>query len=193
MADIRIRDGTVSTIDAEAEDENFEQERFAQEEHGYSYYVRQSIVVLITRLLFLGLIAAFAHSLTLAPFVSNLENSFLTALGLTWAVQLVISAVSLFIVLQWIKTTYVIRPQAITEHRGIITVTEKDYSTERIESVIVQQSIWGKIFNYGTIVVFNPVLKEDLQLIDIPHPFLYARVIGERQSKESVRFFPKRT
>ena len=83
-------------------------------------------------------------------------------------------------------------PYEIIEENGIIRIVETAFSTERIETVKVSQNLWGRIFNYGTLIVYNPVLKADLTLFNIPAPYKYAEIIESREAKETVRFFPKR-
>ena len=183
-----------------SQDEEFEEEKvlIGDQDGGYSYYVRQSIFILIIRLILGEAFIGLLFFLVRFPVITNTEPlNFYYLSGIAYAlvvaaIQIANIIIILYINLTWLRTTYTVRQKDIIVHRGIIHVTEVEYSTERIETVNVDQGIIGRIFNYGSVRVFNPVLKEDVVLENIPSPYLYAAVIANHQPKEVVRFFPQR-
>ncbi|MBI3261122.1 PH domain-containing protein [Candidatus Berkelbacteria bacterium] len=165
----------------------------------FSYPLRTSLILLLIQLSSLQLILGSASLLTRYPLIAiaDVINPVMSA-GFLYSVltigfQLINLIFVIWMVLTWAQTTFIIRPKEIVIHRGIWRITENAYSTERIEEVDVDQSLWGRLFNYGTLRVYNPMLKVDLVLPNIPDPNTYAQVIKRSQSKEIVRFYPKRT
>lgn len=181
------------------EDEEFEQEKVVREAEDFCYYIRQSTVVLIFKLLFVQLVVIGAQIVASGTLYLSQSNgitatdfgmgSSITAIVVIQCINLI---ATIFLTLHWVKTIYVIRPKSITEHTGIVAFVENEYSTERVESVNVKQSIFGKIFNYGTIQIFSPVQKADFNLEDIPHPYTYAHIISKHPTKDTIRFIPHR-
>jgi hypothetical protein len=48
-----------------------------------------------------------------------------------------------------------------------------------VETVTIEQGLLGRVFNFGTLAIFNPVLNQDcLYLEDIPNPHKYAKILG---------------
>lgn len=164
----------------------------------FSYPLRTSLILLLIQLSALQLILGSASLLSRYPLIAIADTiepvmsaGFLYAV-LTIGFQFINLIFVIWMVLTWAQTTFIIRPKEIVIHRGIWRITENAYSTERIEEVDVDQSFWGRLFNYGTLRVYNPMLKVDLLLSNIPDPHTYAQVIKRSQSKEIVRFYPKR-
>lgn len=179
------------------DEEEYEDEKPVQEAEQFCYYVRQSEFILLLRLAISQLVGAVGF-MTLVFIVTQYQNT----LAAVWTIgslifvsvtlmQAVNLLVVLFLVLSWLKSVFVIRVDRIIVRRGIFHVVDREYSTQRVESVNVSQGILGRVFGYGTVTMFNPVLKEDMVLENIPHPYIYAQVIAKRQAKEAVRFFPR--
>lgn len=164
----------------------------------FSYPVRTSLILLIVQLVVLQVVLGTASLLTRYPLIALadaiepvMSAGFLYAV-LTIGFQIFNLTFVIWMVLTWAQTMFIIRPKEIVIHRGIWRITENAYSTERIEEVDVDQSFLGRLFNYGTLRVYNPMLKMDLILPNIPDPHTYAEVVKRSQSKEIVRFYPKR-
>lgn len=96
------------------------------------------------------------------------------------AVWLPVIALLIFTVVSWLKRALiemVCTNKRVVKRTGIINVTTEELHRERIESVEIRQSIFGRIFNYGDIlfsgtgtskVVFNFINQPRLmkQIID---------------------------
>lgn len=156
----------------------------------YSYPLRTSLAVLITRVIGVQ-VATFVLILILSgPLVviADFANDYLIQIFLLSLILLILITVNtvgiLLIFFKWIGRIYMIRSKEIVAQTGIWSVKETIYSTERIGKVDVQQSIWGKLFNYGTILVIDSFTREEFFLENVPDPFLYADVIKHAESKE---------
>lgn len=96
------------------------------------------------------------------------------------AVWLPVIALLIFTVVSWLKRSLiemVCTNKRVVKRTGIINVTTEELNRERIESVEIRQSIFGRLFNYGDIlfsgtgtskVVFNFINQPRLmkQIID---------------------------
>ena len=98
----------------------------------------------------------------------------------------------LYIVLNWLYEFYITQPSGIIVRRGIIFSKEIQYSLGAIQSIGVQQGILGRIFNFGTVILYNPVLKSDLKLEFIHNPYGEAQFIQKiHPNPEIIHFLPK--
>lgn len=163
----------------------------------YSYPIHTSSVIVVFRIIGIQLFVGFLSLLLTLPLIAFKEviTPYIPIIILYAFLSIGIQTINMILLvitfLQWIRMVYIIRPNEIIEQKGIWHIRENIYSTDKIEAVSVDQSIWGRIFNYGTIRIVNPVLNEDLFLEDISDPFTYADVIRQSKSKETIRFIPK--
>lgn len=163
----------------------------------YSYPIHTSTAVVVFRIIGIQLFVGFLSLLLTLPLVAFKEmiTPYIPIIMLYAFLSIGIQTLNMILLvltfLEWIRMIYIIRPNEIIEQKGIWHIKENVYSTDKIEGVTVDQGIIGRIFNYGTIKIVNPVLGEDLYLVDIPDPFTYADVIRQSKSKETIRFLPK--
>ncbi len=72
--------------------------------------------------------------------------------------------------LGWANEYYLIRTSSIVHHIGVFKVLEEEYSLRNIEALTMEQGFWQRVFNYGTIHFFSPVLKQEYYLNNINRP-----------------------
>jgi uncharacterized membrane protein YdbT with pleckstrin-like domain len=80
------------------------------------------------------------------------------------------TAILIAIVLQWFYEFYEIKKDIIVHTNGVFKRKEDIYSLKTIEAGNVEQTLPGKLFNYGTVKIYSPVLKREYSLVDIPNP-----------------------
>lgn len=85
----------------------------------------------------------------------------------------------LFAAISWVVTRYELREGEIRFRYGILFTEEKIYIIKYAQEVVCDQSLFGRIFNYGTIQIYNPVLKETVYLDSVPDPHKYVEIIKE--------------
>ena len=90
------------------------------------------------------------------------------------------SLVQIFILLQlifkWKGLSYYIINEHLVKKEGIFTITENNYDLKNIRSVTVHQSILGKIFRYGNVVLeisASGGYKEKLTISFVSNPQRY--------------------
>ncbi len=159
----------------------------------FTLTLRQSIVCLSLRMVFLQFIFAFAyfpiiffpHFMPVTQEVKLFAYSFSTAAF----VPLVLVQIYLviLIILRWFTQYYVIRPGEILFRSGIFSRKEKTYLLKHIESVTCNQNFMERIFNYGTIQLYNPILRLYIHVDRINNPRKYVQVIEDAAKVESAQ------
>ena len=156
--------------------------------------IRKSILFLIGELFlceffFLGVYIVFELS---TLFINNANTSTLSLLQADWIGILILSGLTMIqmlcvtiIVLQWVNNSYEIRNEDIIHRQGLFRTQENTYAFQNFTAAEVSQSIFGKIFNYGSIKIYNPAIQHQLIMKDITSPLKYSKTITENLAKDS--------
>lgn len=148
--------------------------------------IRQSISFLIFRLIVLEIISAvliiFFYS-SLVP-TGIIKNVFGNNYGLYNTVLLIIFVAGktlfmTYIVIVWLNEYYEITPKEIIHKAGLIFRKEEKHVLAHIDSIELQQSLLGRIFNYGNLILFNWVLEKNTLLYIIHNPKKYLRILQD--------------
>lgn len=138
---------------------------------------RPSAVILISRLIIVEIGALLVYSLVKIPqiiFSLELGTLLQTTNLISWLLILLLSIGQMVIVtmtvLAWANEYYMIRSGSIIHHLGVFKTVEEEYSLRNIEALTLEQSFWQKMYNYGTIHFFSPVLKQEYFLTNISNP-----------------------
>ena len=84
------------------------------------------------------------------------------------------------ITLSWANNTYYLTQKHIIQRRGILHVEEDVFHFDNIRSISINQSILGKIFNYGDIILKTSAsggYQGDVVMIGISDPKRYKEII----------------
>lgn len=160
------------------------------------HHIRESIMLLVCKIflafLFLdGIYITALFILSINPwsqYYSPIFNSLIFGFLVKFLLHL---SIIFYIVLRWATTVYYISERQIILHSGIIDVDEDIYELSHIRTVKLHQSILGKIFNYGTIVVTIAVsgYHENRTLSGISDPNKYEHILREHiQAKLDVTY-----
>lgn len=157
--------------------------------------LRESIILIIMRiifteaifglsLLFFSVLFFFLNSHTNITFLSGLYfivfiGGFLINIGI------VIS-----IALKWNSEYTEISKGKVVRYSGILHRKEQTYACNFVEGAKLEQSLFGLFFNYGTIELYDPALKEQVYLLNIPNPKKYSEGIQNIVSKEKDKPMP---
>jgi len=85
----------------------------------------------------------------------------------------------MMIVLRWVNTEYRIEGGSLITKKGIVSIKEKTYALDNVETVEVEQDLLGRIFQYGTVSLFSPLFTEQVYLLNIPHPQKFASEVKQ--------------
>ena len=157
------------------------------------HHIHDSAVLLAARVIF----AFLGHRNALLYFYLF---SFFTELGLSIQYQrsyiILFSSLLKFIlqiyyvvyvVLSWVKNNFYITEDKLVHCKGILTVDEEIYDISSIRSVKSHQSLVGRIFNYGNVVVevsASGGFHKDILLRGIVNPKKYERILNEYLEKK---------
>ena len=92
-----------------------------------------------------------------------------------------------YVVLSWVKNNFYITEDKLVHCKGILTVDEEIYDISSIRSVKSHQSLVGRIFNYGNVVVevsASGGFHKDILLRGIVNPKKYERILNEYLEKK---------
>lgn len=155
--------------------------------------VRLSISLLLLKLLFVEVVAAasviFFYSVLL-PYEGMLfQNVGMGFFNLPFYVALVIvkTFITFFIILQWLNEYYEITSTVLYHRRGLLFKVEEQYPLENMQRLEIFQSFFGKLFNYGTISLYDPRRKWYEDMSYIHNPMRYAKILEDLIPSADVR------
>ena len=103
-----------------------------------------------------------------------------------WASMLLLLMVVYFGLTAWVRfisTEYGVTNKRVVMKSGLIQRDAFDTFLTRVEGIKVQQSILGRILNYGTLVVVGTGGTQDA-FYSVPSPLHFRRVIQEQMDRE---------
>lgn len=157
--------------------------------------LRESIVIILFRLISTEAIFGLSIFLLsiLFPYLSPITNttdfSGLYFIVLTVGFLINIGIVIL-IALKWNSEYAEVSKDGIIKHSGILHRKEQKYACNFIEGAKLEQSLLGLLFNYGTIELYDPALKEQVYLLNIANPKRYSEAVQNIVSKQKNKPMP---
>jgi len=157
--------------------------------------VRESIVLIIIRLIFTEAIfglSLFFLSVLYSSLTSYLNTTYLSSLyALVLVVGFLINiGIVILITLKRNSEYTEVSKEGVTKHGGILQRKEQKYACHFVEGTKLRQSFLGLLFNYGTIELYDPALKEQVYLLNIANPKRYSKTIQNILSKEKNQPIP---
>lgn len=166
-----------------------------KEKEQYKLIFRESLVLIVLRILLAELLFTVVLILSSSVFsllgryvevFNNLSLNLIVLLSLL----LVNVIIVVFIVLKWQSEYAELARGALTKHTGILNKREQKYACNFVEVITMNQSALGMIFDYGTIELYDPAIKEQIYLVNIASPRKYRELIEERFSKDRPQGIP---
>lgn len=145
--------------------------------------IRQSISFLLLKLVLIDILAVLALILFFSSFVSpnlSLEIRLLLFSYNTFyflGVVLLKLFFSLFAVLQWLFEYYEIWPNKVTHKKGIIWTRKEDHELRDIKYLGLEQGLFGRLLNFGTITLFDWKNEAEATLYLIHNPKKYYQLL----------------
>ena len=145
----------------------------------------QSMVCLSLRMVFLQILFAFVYFpfIFIPHFLPFTQEIKLFAYSFSTAAFVPLVLIQIYfvthLILRWFTQSYVIRPGEILFRSGIFSRKEKIYLLKHIESVTCNQNILERVCKYGTIQLYNPILRKYIHVDAVNNPRKYVRVIEE--------------
>lgn len=148
--------------------------------------IRQSISILLLRLVLVEILSAVSviifHTLTISTNITDIagninDNFSLFNIPIFLLLVFIKTCLMAFIIIQWVSEYYEITPKEIIYKRGFIFKKEQRHKIDHLSSLEIDQGILGKIFNYGTIKLFNWSTEKNLSFYLIHNPMKYHHIL----------------
>lgn len=144
--------------------------------------IRQSIFFLLLKLIILEVFAG-ASIIAFNTFfnISNIPafNAPFGLFNIPVFILLVIgkTLLTIFIVIQWVNEYYEITPTEVHHRKGLIFQKQERYTLAHLGRLSVEQGIFGRIFNFGSIKLYDWVLEKDATLYLVHNPMKYQAIL----------------
>lgn len=145
--------------------------------------IRLSISFLIIKLLLLEFLAAvfiltFSFPFSYLDAALGLSQIFYSPQNIFLIIFIIIkSYLSFIVIFQWLNEYYEITPTKIVYRKGFIFHKIDHYNFSHIKSIGFHQGLLGKIFNFGTIHMYDWFNREKVYLYLIHNPKRYFHII----------------
>jgi membrane protein YdbS with pleckstrin-like domain len=146
--------------------------------------VRKSVVLLITYLILLDTMFLL---LFVALFLPNLVNSAQGAIQPFSSIVAYIAiaglglkiSTSIWVIMQWLSEYYEIHPQEIVHRRGVFMQHREVFNVRDVKSMTIKQNLLGRMFRFGTVILFNPALDQKIAIHDVTNPHKHLEMIAQ--------------
>lgn len=167
--------------------------------------IRQSIAVLLTKLIFIDSLLA----ITVVGFyfllvqgdqiIPALSSSASLFLGVFIGLGIIKVFLTIYIILSWLNEYYEITPENIIHKKGIIFTKTEHYALDKIRTMDIQDNLIGEMCNFATITLYDIRLNKYLDMYLIHNPQRYAAILKTlrphieiKQDRIRLPFIPKR-
>lgn len=147
--------------------------------------VRQSIAVVIARLMLIEIIFAFLIFFIYIPLsqldhTSNWFTQFFTASSLVFILILTVKMVlSFYVIFRWLNEYYEIAEDAVYHKRGFIFKQVEKCALRNARTITFTQGFIGKLLNYGTIDMFLWPMRTHFIVYMIHNPTKYFKMLED--------------
>ena len=143
--------------------------------------IRRNSILLAARIFLILFLADTIYSLLLlAPILGYVSapwnESYIVFLWVAHTVKTIfLTYLIITQVISWISTLYYVQNEHFIRQRGVFHIKETVFQLHDIESVHLNQSWLGKLFNFGDVIVTFLIArqKEEVNLYAINHPEIY--------------------
>lgn len=146
--------------------------------------IRRSISILLFKLVVVELVAAvlvvaFHGSMAAIETYQNAAEPIFSFNVYVFSVLVLIKmAVAAYVILDWLDEYYEISATDISHKSGTIWKRHERVKLEHISSLKLEQGVFGKLFNYGTIRLNDWFRKRDYYLYQIHNPGKYEKTLA---------------
>lgn len=145
--------------------------------------IRQSISILVAKLIFLDFLAAvlvissYFIIVTGGSWINfNQANSFLF-LSIFVITGIVKIAIDTWAILLWLNEYFEITPEFIEHKKGVLFKKTEQYRVDHIRAMTVENTFFGELFNFATITLFDIRLNKYLDMNFVHNAQRYANII----------------
>lgn len=150
------------------------------------HHIRLNVLILMWRLFLVLFVLNTLYGLLLLLVSQGtvFERYSQELLNATWIGHMVLFVIQVIVVIylsaSWMRTNYYLTEAEVILASGIFTERETMYKLSDVRSVVLRQSWFGRVFNFGTIVAHISAsggYHEILKLKDIKDPKKYEHAL----------------
>lgn len=158
------------------------------------YEVRQSFTILILKIVMLEVLLISIHILLQKLSFTFGWHEMFMQIPLASTIELIVfhllNVIFLFFLLMnWSTTCYTIGPTEVTITTGILGTKKSSDDIRAMQELEIEQSILGRLFNYGSVRLGSPLWKRDVLFRNIPFPQKFSEII-EKYRAEAIAESP---
>ena len=102
-------------------------------------------------------------------------------------ISIIKSAILLFSIILWVRDYYELSPGLIIYKTGIFKRHTSSFKLNNISVLDIDQSFFGRMFNYGTVELQNPFISKHFFITNVPNPKKCLRFIRESMEEAELR------
>jgi len=153
--------------------------------------IYRSGVILAAYLIVLEIIFLLINLLIRIPlsfFVSSINPNTLYSVGTLAYVGLILIKLifMVLIIFQWLENYYEVRPGKVIYKAGLFKRDEKEFDCPDITKIDLSQGFWGRLFNFGTIILYVKPSNDSFSLSNIPNPHRNLKLIKKSLENKQV-------
>lgn len=147
--------------------------------------IRESISILLFRIICLDLVTAAFIIIFFNLACSDYLNMFIAQQFISYhSLFFIILAglkiyLTIFIILTWLNEYYEITPREVIHKRGLIWRKVERYEFDYVRYVNLDQGIFGRMFNFGTISLVDIRKNIFMHMYQIHNPHKYIHIIKD--------------
>lgn len=144
------------------------------------FETRSSFFLLIIKIIGLVILAILLTLLFIRLDIAKVLGLESYRMWINLAPIIAIGLVAMIVFLEWLTVQYTLTNRRIEAVRGIFGTSSQSMAVEKINSVYEQESLPGRIFNYGTLVIKSAALGFQINFADIPDPDIRKQQIEDQ-------------
>lgn len=146
---------------------------------------RESIAFLIIKLILIHIITTILLILLYIPMFwasvsDNIMNEFFSINTFVLVtIKFFEGLLSVVIIFKWLNEYFEITPNKLIYRNGLMFKKKDEYIFIHLMSVDLQQTVMGRILNYGTLHLYDRYINKDIYLYQIHNPKKFFSVLKE--------------
>ena len=92
-----------------------------------------------------------------------------------------------YFLIKWIQKRFkrwIVTNQRVITEWGVFSINIKESPLDKINSISYHKSFWGRIFNYGDVVIQTAAERGDIVFDKVAYPDKFANTVSEMRGEE---------
>lgn len=157
-------------------------EEFALQPEGI-LMLRESRLFLMLRIFFLEIAVGVVHVFFRFLFSATGLLALNIAEGISFYVlyilflQILNALLIVYVLFRWMNKYYIVNLKEVSIHDGVFRKKEANYSLATVDHITLNQGIFARLLNFGTVRLFDSTNQQHINLMGIHNPNYYLQII----------------